>query len=290
MIVLSRVAAAVVVVIALVACTSTPTVRTTPTDPSLQIARLLEQGDVAAKGGQIDLAFQLYLSAERLDPKDERALVRAGNLHRMLGKRETAERAWELALERNTKNAPARESLGFLFLETGRYDEAAESFETVLEIDPKAKRAAIGLGLACEKRLDFARALQIYEEALQTDPESIELRTYRARSLMGLGRFAEARSLIISIVNEPLPVTWIVRGDLFAIEGEYAAALGAYLETLAAPWAYQRLGEHALRRQEYERAMRYFQQAAEASPDFFEDADRGLAVAREHLHSRSDSK
>ena len=81
----------------------------------------------------------------------------------------------------------------------------------------------------------------------------------------------------------------IVRGDLFAVDGEYAAALGAYLEALSEPWAYQRLGEHALRRREYERALRYFRHAAEASPEFFEDADRGVAVAREHLRSQKDS-
>jgi tetratricopeptide (TPR) repeat protein len=119
---------------------------------------------------------------------------------------------------------------------------------------------------------------------------SVELQTYRARALMGLGRFAEAKATISAIINEPLPVTWIVRGDLFAVDGEYPAALGAFLQTLAEPWAYQRLGEHALRRREYERALRYFRQAADTSPDFFEDADRGMAVAREHLFTGQDSK
>jgi tetratricopeptide (TPR) repeat protein len=107
---------------------------------------------------------------------------------------------------------------------------------------------------------------------------------------MSLGRFSEAKSALAGIVDEPMPVTWIVRGDLFAIDGEYAAALGAYLETLSEPWAYQRLGEHAMRRQDYDSAMRYFGQAAEKSPNFFEDANRGIAVAREHLRAQGQSK
>jgi tetratricopeptide (TPR) repeat protein len=107
---------------------------------------------------------------------------------------------------------------------------------------------------------------------------------------MNLGRFGEAKTAIAGIVDEPMPVTWIVRGDLFAIDGDYAAALGSYLETLSEPWAYQRLGEHALRRKDYEVAMRYFAQAAENSPNFFEDANRGMAVAREHLRAQGQSR
>lgn len=259
-------------------------------DPAVQIANLLLQGDAAARAGQVEQAFHYYLRAEQLDPRDDRALIRAGNLHRVLGKRETAEKAWRMALERNPQNAATHESLGFLLLESGRAAAALDSFEAALNLAPQTLRAEIGLGLSCEKQLDFARALRTYDDALLRDPASVELRTYRARALMGLGRFAEARASIAGIVNEPLPVTWIVRGDLFAIDGEYAAALGAYLETLDEPWAYQRLGEHALRREDYERAMRYFRRAADASPEYFEDADRGMAVAREHLITSDDSR
>jgi len=257
---------------------------------SERLGVLLAQGDIAVRDGRIDQAFHFYLTAERLDPADDRALVRAGNLHRMLGNRETAEKAWALALTRNPGNAAAHESLGFLQLESGRAGAALVSFESALRIAPDSRRASIGLGLACEKQLDFMRALQIYETALSADASSVELRTYRARALMGLGRFAEAKATLAAIVNEPLPVTWIVRGDLFAVDGEYPAALGAYLQTLTEPWAYQRLGEHALRRREYDRALRYFRQAADASPNFFEDADRGMAIAREHLFADQDSR
>lgn len=286
-----------------VGCTTSTTARNTPAakGPSTASARgesvigerlgvLLTQGDIAVRDGRIDQAFHFYLTAERLDPADDRALVRAGNLHRMLGNRDTAEKAWALALTRNPGNAATHESLGFLQLESGRAGAALVSFESALRIAPDSPRASIGLGLACEKQLDFARALQIYETALTADASSVELRTYRARALMGLGRFAEAKATIAAIVNEPLPVTWIVRGDLFAVDGEYPAALGAYLQTLAEPWAYQRLGEHALRRREYDRALRYFRQAADASPNFFEDADRGMAIAREHLLAGQDSR
>jgi tetratricopeptide (TPR) repeat protein len=286
-----------------VGCANSTSVRKSPAEKSVsadgsgtesvigeRLGVLLAQGDIAVRDGRVDQAFHFYLTAERLDPGDDRALVRAGNLHRMLGNRETAEKAWALALTRNPGNAATHESLGFLQLESGRAGAALVSFESALQIVPDSPRASIGLGLACEKQLDFARALRIYETALTTDASSVELRTYRARALMGLGRFAEAKATVAAIVTEPLPVTWIVRGDLFAVDGEYPAALGAYLQTLAEPWAYQRLGEHALRRKEYERALRYFRQAADASPNFFEDADRGMAVAREHLYAGQDSR
>ena len=249
----------------------------------VRIGVLLAQGDIAARDGRIDQAFHFFLLAEKLDPADDRALVRAGNLHRTLGNRDTAEKAWRLALTRNQQNGVVHESLGFLLLEAGRYSDAYESFESALRFSGGSSRAAIGMGLASEKRNDFTRALGIYDEALGGNPNSVEIKTYRARALMSLGRFAEAKVVITQIIDEPMPITWIVRGDLFAIDGEYAGALGAYLETLSEPWAYQRLGEHAMRRRDYEKAMDYFRRAAASSPVFFADAERGLQVAREHL-------
>ena len=144
----------------------------------------------------------------------------------------------------------------------------------------------IGLGLACEKRQDFTRALAIYDTALRAEPNAVELLTYRARTLMNLGRYVESKSVIASIINEPIQATWIVRGDLFAIDGDYAAALGAYLEGLSEQWAYQRLGEHALRNDRLDHALRFFRQAAAASPRFFADAENGVAVTLEKMRQK----
>lgn len=251
-----------------------------------RIELLLAQGDLAARDGKIEYAFHLLLNAEKLDPLDDRALVRAGNLHRTLGNREMAIKAWKLALDRNPSNANVHESLGFLLLESGAYDEAVHSFEQAVLLATEKRRAMIGLGLACEKRRDYERALTIYDTALRADPTAVELLTYRARTLMNIGRITEAKSVIASIINEPIQATWIVRGDLFAIDGDYAAALGAYLEGLSEQWAYQRLGEHALRQEELEHALRFFRQAAAASPRFFADAENGVAVTLEKLRSK----
>jgi tetratricopeptide (TPR) repeat protein len=251
-----------------------------------RIELLLTQGDIAARDGKIDYAFHLFLNAEKLAPSDDRALVRAGNLHRTLGNREMAIKAWQLALNRNPSNGNVHESLGFLLLETGQYDEAVQAFEQAVLLATEKRRAMIGLGLACEKRQDYARALNIYDTALRGDPGAAELLTYRARTLMNLGRLTESKSVIASIINEPIQATWIVRGDLFAIDGDYAAALGAYLEGLSEQWAYQRLGEHALRENELDHALRFFRQAASASPRFFPDAENGAAVTLEKLRQR----
>lgn len=266
--------------------------KSAPTEEQERIARrerielLLAQADIAARDGKIEYSFHLLLNSEKLDPSDDRALVRAGNLHRTLGNRDMAIKAWQMALNRNQANGDVHESLGFLLLETGRYDEAVQAFEQAVLLATEKRRAMIGLGLACEKRQDYERALKIYETALRADPSAVELLTYRARALMNLGRVTESKSVIASIINEPIQATWIVRGDLFALDGDYAAALGAYLEGLSEQWAYQRLGEHALRQEELEQALRFFRQAAAASPRFFPDAENGVAVALEKLRQK----
>jgi len=247
---------------------------------------LLAQGDIAARDGKIEYAFYLLLNAETLDPSDDRAMVRAGNLHRTLGNRDMAIKAWRAALQRNPSNGPVHESLGFLLLEMGNYGESVQVFEQAIVLSAEKKRAMIGLGLACEKRSDLARALNIYETALRADSYSVELLTYRARTLMNLGRITESKSVINSIINKPIQATWIVRGDLFAIDDDYASALSAYLEVLSEEWAYQRLGEQALRQTRFEHALRFFRQASAASPKFFPDAENGTAVTLEKLRQK----
>lgn len=261
-------------------------------DAQEQIARkerievLLAQGDIAARDGKIEYAFHLLLNAEKLDPADARALVRAGNLHRTLGNRDLAIKAWKTAIERDPSRGDVYESLGFLYLESGQYDQSAESFEQAVLLSTEKRRAMVGLGLASEKRQDHERALKIYETALRSDFNSVELLTYRARALMNLDRLTEAKSVIASIINEPIQATWIVRGDLFAIDRDYAAALGAYLEGLSEQWAYQRLGEHALRQNDLDQALRFFRQASATSPRFFPDAENGAAVVLEKMRYR----
>jgi tetratricopeptide (TPR) repeat protein len=251
-----------------------------------RVELLLAQGDIAAREGRIEYAFHLLLNAEQIDSSDDRALVRAGNLHRTLGNRELAVKAWQLALMRNPSNGNTHESLGFSLLESGRFDEAAKAFEQAVLLTTDRKRSMIGLGLACEKRRDYERALTIYDAALLDDPSSVELLTYRARSLMNLWRLSEAKAAIASIINEPIQATWIVRGDLFAIDGDYAAALGSYLEGLSEQWAYQRLGEHALRQGALAHALRYFREAAAASPRFFPDAENAISITLEKLRDK----
>lgn len=256
-----------------------------PTDSEAireRVTLMLAQGDLAVRDGKIDQAFYLYMLAEALDPADSRALEKTGNLHRTLGNRQLAGDAWRLALARNPYNGTTLENFAFLSLELGQYDEALRSFESALKLTT-SERALAGKGLTLERQGAFLRALEHYDSALLAYPKSTELLTYRARTLMSLGRLDEARRVIASIAEEPQQATWIVRGDLFALDGTYAAALGSYVEALPEHWAYQRLGEHALRRKDFSEALRYFTNAATVAAEFFEDAERGATVAREYL-------
>jgi tetratricopeptide (TPR) repeat protein len=251
-----------------------------------RVDSLLAQASVAAREGKLEYAFYLLLNAETLDPADDRALIRAAALHQSLGNREMAIKALQMALARNPSNGDVQEGLGYLLLETGKYNEAADAFDQAVVLTPKNTQAMIGLGLACEKLNDNERALRIYEQALSGSPSAAELTTYRARALMNLGRYGEARAVIAAVTTGPIKATWVVRGDLSAIDGDYAAALDAYLKVLSEHWAYQRLGEHALRKEELNSALRFFRLAAATSPRFFPDAESGVAVVLEKMNVR----
>ena len=88
------------------------------------------------------------------------------------------------------------------------------------------------------------------------------------------GAFIETRGGIFSMENDQLILK-------FEFNSSDTTKVG-----LSEEWAYQRLGEHALRQDELDHALRFFRQAASASPRFFPDAENGVAVTLEKLRHR----
>ncbi len=82
---------------------------------------------------------------------------------------------------------------------------------------------------------DYERALRAYEEALQENPQLLDALRGKARTLMQLGRTADALAAFDeAIARQPdFGATWANRGILHDRLGHYAQALADYEKALS---------------------------------------------------------
>jgi tetratricopeptide (TPR) repeat protein len=259
-------------------------VDTTATKSAAPTARdeALRRGDAAWRADRPDEALRLYLEAAEADPQGDVALLRISRLHESLGRLDLAIRASQVAALRDPRNGLALQRLGFLWLRVEDAERAAQEFTRALRLDPRLWASCMGLGLAAEQRGDLASARMHYDEALILRPSSAELLAYSARVDLALGDLARARSQArASLAAGPSATGQLVWGDVLARSGGYADALEAYHAVLDAAAAYQRLGEQAMRRDDYPAAVGFFEDALRVAPAHSERATQRLAVARE---------
>lgn len=245
---------------------------------------LIQLGDAAYRAGDFDLALFNYVKAAKADESAELPYLRMAVVHDERKDQVQLRQALQEALARNPRNAAAHEHLGFAHLRLGDPEAASASFTEAAGLDEKRWRAVMGLGLAAMARSDLWAARLHFDTARRMQPRSAELLAYSAELHLRAGTYdkgvEDARA---SLEITPTPSAWIVLGDLLVRSGDYPGGFEAYMSALKEPAAYQRLGEEAMRAQDYERALRYFSQAAAASPTYDEHVQKRIAVARERL-------
>jgi tetratricopeptide (TPR) repeat protein len=137
--------------------------------------------------------------------------------------------------------AGAQERTPVYWYEQGRraylredYYRAIESYRTALELSPVYSAAIRGLAESYFALQEFGEALEWVEKAERYERGNLELKALKGRILIGLGRYAEARELFDSILEEEpynddalfgLAELDIARGRLLDAQAKYRNAL-----------------------------------------------------------------
>jgi tetratricopeptide (TPR) repeat protein len=155
-------------------------------DAQVTLAGILEQQ------GKADEAIARYRDVLAHRPHRQDLRLRYASLLLGAGRFEEAIPELRTIVKASPMSAPAQFQLGSALLKTGRDDEGLGALRLSLQIDPNQPAARINTGIALARRTDHAGAVDEFTKALQLDPSSGDAHRERARSLMALGRSADA--------------------------------------------------------------------------------------------------
>jgi Tfp pilus assembly protein PilF len=210
--------------------------------------------------------------------------LKIGAIHERLHNPALAQKAFELALEREPDNAAACERLGLLYLQSQRDDAARALFERAISLDANRWQSHNGLGIAADRRRDFPSAIAYYDTALVLAPKIASVVNNRGYSRYLAGDLTGAEADFMRAIQlGALHGTWTNLGKVQAKQGRYATALESFLKETDMAKAYNLLGELAMESGDYAAAKKYFTSAIGASPRYFNAAQENLGIVNERL-------
>ena len=246
----------------------------------------VQKGDDAFRAQDFDRAIYYYVQAMEKSPKDAITPAKIGAIEDARGNAELAEKAFVLAHTADPQDSRIAERLGRLYLRDGKIDQAAEIFTAVLSRDATRTRSLDGMGEVCVARGSFEEAEHYFDRALAAEkPDRAALLTHRGYVKVRLndlvGGEADFRA---ALAVESREDAWRYLGDLLARRGDNAEAFETLLHVMDIAQAYNEIGIMLMSASKFQDASEYFTKAIKASPSWFEEAQKNLAVADEHLH------
>jgi tetratricopeptide (TPR) repeat protein len=141
---------------------------------------------------------------------------------------EQAEKYYALALQRDSRHAPARHNLALLYLARTQRNKAEDLLAGNTGFPPsRLKLAEI---LLAKGQADEARRL--YEQALTDGPDNIEARTGMSTALQSLGRPKEAVRVLTWPGGDSNPAVQQKLGELYLASGRQTEACEAFRRAL----------------------------------------------------------
>lgn len=242
-------------------------------------------GDAAWQAQDLDRAIYYYVQAMGKSPNDATTLAKMGDIEDGRGNSALAETAFGLAHNADPQEPRFAERLARLYLQRGNVDGAAEIYTQVLALDPRRTRALDGMGEVCLTRSDYVQSLGYFDRALAAEkPDTAAVLTHRGYAKLRLNDLSGAEAdLRAALAVSQREDTWRYLGDLHVLRGETGAALDSLLNIMDTPRAFNEIGVVLMNMRNYSDAREYFSKAIKASPAWFEEAQKNLALADEHL-------
>lgn len=248
-------------------------------------AEAVQRGDVAWQTGQFDRAVYYYVLALERSPQDAPTLAKIGAIEEGLGHTALAQNAFEMAHTAEPDEPHIAERLGRLYLQQAKIDSAAQIYAQVLALHPQRTRALDGMGEVCLDRSQLGEAIRYFNLALQAqDADAASVLTHRGYAkLLADDLPGAAADLRAALAVAPQPETWRHIAELQTRQHDSAAALESLLKIMDTARAYNEIGVVLMKMNDYGAAAIHFTKAISASPSWYEEAHRNLALAEEHL-------
>jgi tetratricopeptide (TPR) repeat protein len=247
-------------------------------------AQAVQRGDAAWQAGELDRAVYYYVLALERSPQDAPTLAKIGAIEEGRGNLAQAEKAFEMAHSADPQEPRIAERLARLYMRDEKFDRAGELYAQVLALNPQRSRALDGMGEVCLARAEYVQAISYFDRALQGEnADTAAVLTHRghAKLLNNDLQGAEA-DLRAALAAAPRQDAMRYLAELQVRRGDTAAALESLLRVMDTAQAYNQVGVLLMHVNNYRDAHEYFAKAVSASPVWFEEAQRNLALVDAH--------
>ena len=212
-----------------------------------------EMGKLLMASEYRDAAEPCFLNAHTLMPADVRWPYYLAHLYRLRGELTKAAMFFETTLRLQADDVAALVWLGGIYLAQGRPEAAEPVLSKALTVRPQTGAALFGLGRVALAKKDYAGAVKYLEQALAQDQIASSIHYPLATAYRGLGDIAKAESHLRQRGQvDPVPPDPLMS----ELNGLLQSAL-----------AYERLGEKALDKKEWQAAIAYLRKGVEIAPN-----------------------
>ena len=212
-----------------------------------------EMGKLLMASEYRDAAEPCFLNAHTLMPADVRWPYYLAHLYRLRGELTKAAMFFETTLRLQADDVAALVWLGGIYLAQGRPEAAEPVLTKALTVRPQTGAALFGLGRVALAKKDYAGAVKYLEQALAQDQIASSIHYPLATAYRGLGDIEKAESHLRQRGQvDPVPPDPLMS----ELNGLLQSAL-----------AYERLGENALDKKEWQAAIAYLRKGVEIAPN-----------------------
>jgi len=269
--------------------------------------RYIQNGDMALRAGDSDMALYEYVRALMIDGKDVQVFYKIGNLHESRNNTRLASLAYHRALEIQANFVLVLERLGRMKLNEREYSDARVFFDKAITEDRQRIDsmeavtgenrgidhyspffAYTGMGVLEDLNNRHDRALMYYKRSLGIRPDSAS-----AENNIGYSYYlnndhdqAEAHFKRAISRDKAYSKAWRNLALVFVKKGKFSEAVDLLIDhTGNGPSAYNTVGYICMLDGKYDQAEAYFNRAIDLSPAYFE-----IAVQNRDLNRRRHSK
>lgn len=161
---------------------------------ALELKKMFEEGVVASRGGNHDLAIEKFTAAAAMSPNCYDCYYNIGFAHSQKKDEKQAEASWLKALEMKADYAEALNALATLYNNQKRFDEAAAMGAKAASAGGSggSADAVYNQGIILWNQGKIAEAKAKFEEALKANPAHAESNFQLGMALLNEGKLPEA--------------------------------------------------------------------------------------------------
>jgi tetratricopeptide (TPR) repeat protein len=204
---------------------------------------LFHLGEVYEQDGNYQFAYNEYNRITRIDPKDDKAWVKRGEVLMPLKKELDAVDSFRHALELNTENPAAAEWLRSIKRENQKlmaraidrstnrdFRGAIELYDRILARDPDNVQALLGKGTMYRRLEKWPASLEALNKVLELEPENIAAVRNKVEVFENVMSWDEALECYDEIIDRSPEnyLDWVRRGDVLFELGRSDDAVESY--------------------------------------------------------------